>query len=293
MFVSGYPPPPCPQGCCVSPALIWASSVALTARAVTPSMEQCQSKLNSAMKWSVLKCSLRKFELLTCLTFQALRIVLSSLESHANRYRRYIIPLLSCSVDFYIRLFVRVFTSPQEVKRSPRQVQVMCGYEFSCAYHWNGYKTVIGSYLAVQHLWRNWLARSAVNRKVAGSSPARCGVFFFLSYPLCFLFSFFFASIKQMPCTIVAFFTFFKTFFSLSKLAIVYHCIGCESYHLQPIGKRIEEGKSLSLHQDTFLWVDFMRTLCFLQAKVPTWHWSTRWQKVWSMWFGIQSRWRE
>ena len=28
------------------------------------------------------------------------------------------------------------------------------------------------------HLWRNRLARSAVNRKVAGSSPARCGFFF-------------------------------------------------------------------------------------------------------------------
>ena len=30
-----------------------------------------------------------------------------------------------------------------------------------------------------KHLWRNWLARSAVNRKVAGSSPARCEGFFF------------------------------------------------------------------------------------------------------------------
>ena len=29
------------------------------------------------------------------------------------------------------------------------------------------------------HLWRNRLARSAVNRKVAGSSPARCEAFFF------------------------------------------------------------------------------------------------------------------
>ena len=36
---------------------------------------------------------------------------------------------------------------------------------------------------AAKHLWRNWLARSAVNRKVAGSSPARCGklLFFFHS----------------------------------------------------------------------------------------------------------------
>lgn len=29
-----------------------------------------------------------------------------------------------------------------------------------------------------------------------------------------------------------------------SKLAMVYHCIGCDSYHLQYIGKRIEEGRT-------------------------------------------------
>ncbi|XP_065898799.1 tRNA (guanine(26)-N(2))-dimethyltransferase-like isoform X2 [Dysidea avara] len=77
----------------------------------------------------------------------ALRIVLACLESHANRYHRYTIPLLSCSVDFYVRVFVRVFTSPALVKRTP------------------------------------------------------------------------------------------------SKLSMVYHCNGCESFHLQPLGKKIEEGK--------------------------------------------------
>ena len=51
---------------------------------------------------------------------KALRIVLSSLESHANRYYRYIVPLLACSVDFYMRVFVQVFSSPSEVKRSSR-----------------------------------------------------------------------------------------------------------------------------------------------------------------------------
>ena len=49
---------------------------------------------------------------------QALRLLLFSLESHANRYKRYIKPLLSVSVDFYVRVFVQVFTSPSEVKRS-------------------------------------------------------------------------------------------------------------------------------------------------------------------------------
>ncbi|XP_042913232.2 uncharacterized protein, partial [Parasteatoda tepidariorum] len=48
----------------------------------------------------------------------ALRIVLQAIESHANRYGRYIEPILSLSVDFYVRLFVRIFTSPIAVKNS-------------------------------------------------------------------------------------------------------------------------------------------------------------------------------
>lgn len=48
----------------------------------------------------------------------AVRIVLQALETQANRYRRYIVPLLSVGIDFYLRVFVRVFTSPQEVKKA-------------------------------------------------------------------------------------------------------------------------------------------------------------------------------
>lgn len=48
----------------------------------------------------------------------ALRIVLHTLEAQANRYRRHIVPVLSLSIDFYVRLFVRVFTSPAEVKKA-------------------------------------------------------------------------------------------------------------------------------------------------------------------------------
>ena len=33
-----------------------------------------------------------------------------------------------------------------------------------------------------KHLWRNRLARSAVNQKVAGSSPARCEHMFFVFF---------------------------------------------------------------------------------------------------------------
>ena len=41
----------------------------------------------------------------------ALRIVLQSVEAHANRYGRYVEPLLSLSIDFYCRVFVRIRTS--------------------------------------------------------------------------------------------------------------------------------------------------------------------------------------
>ncbi len=50
--------------------------------------------------------------------FQSLRIILASIESHANRYKRYIVPVLSCSIDFYCRVFVLVYTSAYEVKKS-------------------------------------------------------------------------------------------------------------------------------------------------------------------------------
>lgn len=48
----------------------------------------------------------------------ALRIVLSCIETHANRYKRHIVPLLCVHMDFYVRLFVRVYTSANEVKKS-------------------------------------------------------------------------------------------------------------------------------------------------------------------------------
>lgn len=48
----------------------------------------------------------------------ALRIILHSLDQRAAVYQRYIQPLLSVSVDFYIRVFVRVFTGQAKVKDS-------------------------------------------------------------------------------------------------------------------------------------------------------------------------------
>ncbi|KAM4611712.1 tRNA (guanine(26)-N(2))-dimethyltransferase [Polymixia lowei] len=48
----------------------------------------------------------------------ALRIILHSVDQRAGVYQRYIQPLLSVSVDFYIRVFLRVFTGQAKVKNS-------------------------------------------------------------------------------------------------------------------------------------------------------------------------------
>ena len=65
--------------------------------------------------------------------YQALRIVLASIDTHAGRYKRYIVPLLSLSADFYVRVFVRVYTSAAEVKRSASKK--------SLVFHCNGCDT--------------------------------------------------------------------------------------------------------------------------------------------------------
>lgn len=55
----------------------------------------------------------------------ALRLVLGSLSSAASRYGRYITPLLSFSIDFYVRLFVRVNTRLEKVKETASQMGVV------------------------------------------------------------------------------------------------------------------------------------------------------------------------
>ncbi|GJP46498.1 hypothetical protein CLOM_g5778 [Closterium sp. NIES-68] len=59
----------------------------------------------------------------------AIRILLASIESAANRFKRHIVPVLSVSVDFYVRVFVRVFTSAQAVKATPSKL----AYVFQCS----------------------------------------------------------------------------------------------------------------------------------------------------------------
>ncbi|XP_031492718.1 probable tRNA (guanine(26)-N(2))-dimethyltransferase 2 isoform X1 [Nymphaea colorata] len=58
----------------------------------------------------------------------ALRILLACIENHANRYKRYIVPVLSVSVDFYIRVFVRIYTSANAMKSAPLKLS----YVYQC-----------------------------------------------------------------------------------------------------------------------------------------------------------------
>ncbi|XP_067120924.1 tRNA (guanine(26)-N(2))-dimethyltransferase-like isoform X1 [Centruroides vittatus] len=58
----------------------------------------------------------------------ALRIILRSIELHANRYGRHIMPLVSVHADFYIRVFVKVCESPNNANKSIEKLAMV----YSC-----------------------------------------------------------------------------------------------------------------------------------------------------------------
>ncbi|KAJ3010740.1 UNVERIFIED_CONTAM: tRNA methyltransferase 1 [Siphonaria sp. JEL0065] len=57
-----------------------------------------------------------------------LRMLLQTIQNSAARYGRAIQPLMSCSIDFYVRVFVRVVTSAQEAKQMVAQSSMI----YSC-----------------------------------------------------------------------------------------------------------------------------------------------------------------
>lgn len=62
---------------------------------------------------------------------QALRLVLHTISTSASRYGRYIEPVLSLSIDFYVRLFIRIHSAPIEVKKAARQVDFLLDSEYT------------------------------------------------------------------------------------------------------------------------------------------------------------------
>ncbi|KPI89698.1 putative N(2) N(2)-dimethylguanosine tRNA methyltransferase [Leptomonas seymouri] len=59
----------------------------------------------------------------------AVRILLACIERVANKHKKFIVPLLSLHIDFYVRCFFRVYTQPAEVKLSACKL----GYQLQCA----------------------------------------------------------------------------------------------------------------------------------------------------------------
>lgn len=98
----------------------------------------------------------------------ALRIALQSIESHCNRYGRYIVPLLSVSADFYIRLFLKVYTSPQKCKQSLSKLSTV----FQC----NGCCSLTLQPLgAFKDAGNNQFKYSLPNGPAVGETCAHCG----------------------------------------------------------------------------------------------------------------------
>lgn len=59
----------------------------------------------------------------------ALRLVLHAISMAAGRYGRFIEPMLSLSIDFYLRVFVRVWTRPETVKQNASKT----GLVYACS----------------------------------------------------------------------------------------------------------------------------------------------------------------
>ncbi len=70
----------------------------------------------------------------------ALRILLQSVNSHAIRYSKYIVPVLSLSIDFYFRLFVVVFDGQMKAKESMNNI----GFFYVCSECHSFYKQAYG-----------------------------------------------------------------------------------------------------------------------------------------------------
>ena len=65
----------------------------------------------------------------------ALRLVLHAIASAAGRYGRFIQPMLSLSIDFYLRVFVRVWSRPETVKQNASKTGLVYTCSKCSAFH--------------------------------------------------------------------------------------------------------------------------------------------------------------
>ncbi|KAJ1657864.1 RNA methyltransferase tRNA(m5U54)methyltransferase [Dispira simplex] len=78
----------------------------------------------------------------------ALRLLLHAIQTSAARYKRYIVPMISCSIDFYIRVFVRVYTGPAQVKKSMANVGVVYTCPGCHSFHTNAFGRITSKNLS-------------------------------------------------------------------------------------------------------------------------------------------------
>ncbi|VDM96716.1 unnamed protein product [Thelazia callipaeda] len=88
----------------------------------------------------------------------AIRVLLKAIDAHANCYGRYIEPLLSVSVDYYLRVFVKIHTSAVMAKDSITKIS----YVFACT--------------GCHSLHLQPLAKKAVNEKSIKYTPVTFNV---------------------------------------------------------------------------------------------------------------------
>ncbi|XP_059670475.1 tRNA (guanine(26)-N(2))-dimethyltransferase 1-like [Cornus florida] len=82
----------------------------------------------------------------------ALRILLACIESHANRYKRYIVPVLSVQMDFYVRVFVRIYTSASAMKNTPLKLSYLYQCTGCDSFHLQSIGRTVSKYNSVRNL---------------------------------------------------------------------------------------------------------------------------------------------
>ena len=98
----------------------------------------------------------------------ALRIVLSLVERLASKHKKFIIPLLSCSIDFYVRLFVQVFYSPEKSKLSSSKLAYILRCP-QCKFHkFLSLMKKVGTHFNLQSLPENFCIVCRGKLQVAG-----------------------------------------------------------------------------------------------------------------------------
>lgn len=65
----------------------------------------------------------------------ALRLVLHAIATAAGKYGRYVQPMLSLSIDFYLRVFVRVWSRPETVKQNASKTGLVYTCSRCSAFH--------------------------------------------------------------------------------------------------------------------------------------------------------------